>query len=392
MSIRLISKEQKELVTQNIRLVYHIVNKLYDDTGDHDEMVSIGTIGLIKAASTFDKEKGWKFATYATSCIRNEIFMYFRKANKYANVISLEKSINEDKDGNELMLDDMLEDTTSNFEQEIGEREILERYINIILNLLEPRERIIMLYKMAGITQPCIAKILNLSQSYISRLEGKIKEKIKEYFITLQYFKEVYSMSIAGDLYKISFSSKDVMNFNSIFAKFLQNLTSAENLPDFKVICNKERVIIHVPAHPESFSFIAQILEKIDDYNLTFIADASNISENQSVSKKVKSDEVEKAIQETVIEEKKQIISDNLSTSNEGDKGSPTDTESVVKMGTNTRQVRDYMLSKETFSFKELKEHFSHIKAGTIAFIVNDAKNNGLIISTGRGTYATKKD
>lgn len=414
MSIRLDSKEQEELVTKNIRLVYHIVNKLYGDTGDYDEMVSIGTIGLIKAASTFDEAKGWKFATYATRCIRNEIFMYFRRDNKYANVISLDDSVATDKDGNELILADMLDDPNSNFEEEIAEREILLRYISIILNLLKPKERIVMLYKISNMNQDSISKILNLSQSYISRLESKLENKIKSHFTNQEQFKEVYTMSIVGDSYKISFSSKNVNNFNSIFARFLQNLTSAENLPDFKVSCNKERVIIQVPAHPESFSFIAQIIQQIDDYNLTFISDITTISADNNVSQKCRKDESKEVVEENkfnsdvkeveaiesnvpgnmevVIEEKNQIISDNLSTSIEVDKSSLTDIASNSKRGNKQRIVREYMLSKEAFSFKELKEHFPHIKAGTIAFAVNDAKNNGLIISTGRGKYATIKD
>lgn len=413
MVIRISSKEQEELITKNLRLVHHLVNKLGVDTSDYDEIVSIGTIGLVKAAATFDKSKGWKFATYASNCINNEIFMYFRKSNKYTNTISLDDSVATDKDGNEMLLVDMLDDPDSNFVEQIEERDILSKYINIILNLLKPKERLIMLYKMAGITQPCIAKILNLSQSYISRLKEKTKEKVKEHFTTLQYFKEVYTMSIVGDSYKISFSSKDVKNFNGIFAKFLQNLTTAETLPDFRVICNKERISIQVPAHPESFSFIAQIIQQIDDYSLTFISDTNTISNDNSALQKGKTDETKKSVEEnegyaaiinskddnnaeisekTVSEDTKQIISDNLSTSVEVDKTSLTNVTSNPKRGDKQRIVIEYMLSQETFSLKELKEHFQNIKAGTIAFIVNDAKNKGLIISTGRGKYATKKD
>ena len=392
MIIRLSSKEQEELVTKNLGLVHHLVNKLGVAPSDYDEIVSIGILGLVKAAVTFDKSKGSKFATYASNCINNEIFMYFRKANKYANVISLDDLIATDKDGNETILADLIEDPDSNFVDGIAEREILSKYINIILNLLKPKERLVMLYEMAGVTQSDIAKILKLSQSYISRLMEKIKERINQYFNNEQHFREVYSMSIVGTWYKISFSSKDVMQFNQVFATFLQNLTSTETLPDFKLNSNRERVIIQVPAHPESFSFIAQIIQQIDDYSLTFISDTSTISENQSVSKKVKSDESEKAIEETEIEEKEQIISDNLSTSTEVDKSILTDTVLKTKKGDKQRIIREYMLSKESFSLKELKEHFPDIKAGTIAFIVNDAKNNGLIISTSRGKYATKKD
>lgn len=392
MAIWLSSKEQDELVTKNLRLVHHLVNKLGVSPSDYDDMVSVGTIGLIKAAVTFDKSKGSKFATYAANCINNEIFMQYRRDKKHLNTSLLDDSIVEDKDGNELTLMDSIMDPESDFEDGIAEREILEKYINIILNLLKPRERTIMLYKMAGVTQPAIAKILKISQSYISRLKEIIKERVKTHFSTLQKFKEVYSMSIVGDSYKISFASKDVMNFNAIFAKFLQDQTSAENLPDFRISCNKERVIIQVPAHPSSFSFIAEILKQIDEYNFTFISDATDMPDKQSISKKVQPEDNENDIPETVIEEKKQIISDNLSTSKEVDKEPLHNTDLKPKRGDKQKMIREYILSKESFTTKELKLQFPNVSSPTIQMVLVEAKEKGEITVVSKGKYATKKD
>lgn len=420
MSIRLTLKEQEELVNKNLRLVHHLVGKLGVAPSDYDDIVSIGTIGLIKAAASFDTSKGYKFATYAGRCINNEIFMHFRKANKDVNIASLEDILNTDKDGNELTLIELLEDPDSNFVEELGEREGVIKLISIILNLLEPRERLIMLYKMAGITQPVIAKKLGISQSYVSRLKEKLRGKVSEYITTTQQFKEVYTMAIVGDSYKISFFSKDVKNFNQIFGAFLKNLTSTEGLPDFKVICTKERIIIQVPAHPESFSFIAQIIQQIDDYSVIFVSDKDEETVEKHISQKSKSDESDNSINESksnldakeekipeveAIEmsetevstepvgvEKKKIISDNLSTSLEVDKGALTNNNSSVGRGTQISQVREYMLSKATFTTKELRKQFPDVSAVTINNALMQAKNKGLITSIGRGEWETKKD
>lgn len=175
MSIRLNSNEQEELVMKNKKLVYHLVNKLgaSQNQTDYEDLVSIGTIGLIKAAASFDDSMNIKFATYATRCINNEIFMYFRKEKSHANYISLDDTIANDSDGKELTLADKLPSTDRNFAEIVEENAIFERVINIILNLLKPKERMIMLYEMSGTTQSSIAESLNISQSYISRLEKK---------------------------------------------------------------------------------------------------------------------------------------------------------------------------------------------------------------------------
>ena len=104
----------------------------------------------------------------------------------------------------------------------------------------------------------------------MSRLQFKAIQKVQQVANEQAHYKEVFSMAIVGDEYRISFSSKDINKFNKIFATLLQNLTSVEKVPDFKVSCNKERIIIQIPAHPESFSFIAQIVQEIDEYEMSF--------------------------------------------------------------------------------------------------------------------------
>lgn len=272
MNIRLSSKEQEELVLKNQRLVYHFVNRLgINNPNDYEDMVSIGTIGLIKAAATFDKSKKIKFATYASHCINNELFMHLRREKKYINDISLDEVIAINDQGKEITLGDKIPSSEKDFTEELAETEIFIKCISIILNLLESKERLIMLYEIAGNTQKDIAKKLNISQSYISRLEKRINKKVKSYFLdTTKQFKEVFSMAIVGESYEISFASKEVKHFNKIFATLLQNLTDTKDLPDFKVDCNKKRIVVQIPAHPESFLFIAKIIQEIDDFSMNY--------------------------------------------------------------------------------------------------------------------------
>ena len=179
------SRAKKVLIEHNLRLVVYIAKK-FDNTGvGVEDLISIGTIGLIKAINTFNPTKNIKLATYASRCIENEILMYLRRNNKTKLEVSIDEPLNEDWDGNELLLSDILgteEDTIyKDLETEV-ERKLLLRAIN----RLSKRERTIIEMRF-GIgnpygeekTQKEVADILGISQSYISRLEKKIMQRLK---------------------------------------------------------------------------------------------------------------------------------------------------------------------------------------------------------------------
>lgn len=172
------------LVEHNLRLVVYIA-KRFENTGiGIEDLVSIGTIGLIKAINTFCPDKNIKLATYASRCIENEILMYIRKFSGTRNEISIDEPLNIDWDGNELLLSDVLgseEDSVSYELEQREEREVIRRAVAS----LEPREREIieMRYGLCGkdeLTQKEVAELLGISQSYISRLEKKIIAKLRE--------------------------------------------------------------------------------------------------------------------------------------------------------------------------------------------------------------------
>lgn len=173
-----------ELIKHNLRLVVYIARK-FDNTGvDGDDLVSIGTIGLIKAINSFRADKNIKLATYASRCIENEILMYLRRTARMKTEISFDEPLNTDFEGNELLLSDVLgtsAETVYGGVEERAEKELLKE----ALKKLSERERKIMFLRfgLSGgeeMTQKDVADLLGISQSYISRLEKKIIQRLKK--------------------------------------------------------------------------------------------------------------------------------------------------------------------------------------------------------------------
>lgn len=185
-------KEAKnKLIEHNLRLVAHIVKKYTTPNSDQDEMISIGTIGLIKAVSTFDYTKGARFATYASRCIENEILMNFRAMKKTAGDLYINEPVETDKDGNTLTLMDLVDDGVDIHEQ--VDLLIRSRQLYSFLDkCLDKRELEIIIYRYGLYgskphTQSEVAKRLNISRSYVSRLEKKAIEKLKKMYDTTPF-------------------------------------------------------------------------------------------------------------------------------------------------------------------------------------------------------------
>lgn len=284
-----LSSENEQLVLENRPLVYYLLSQLGINprSSDYEDIVSIGTIGLIKAAITFDSSKKISFATYAYKCINNEIFMYYRKANKYANEVSIDEPVKIYESGRELTLSDVIEHPKSNFLEEMLTQEDFIQLVSIILNYLKGKSRLVMLYQMGGWLQEDISKKLNISQSYVSRLIKNSTQEIKKVAERQIHYEKVFFVSSIEDEYKIFFSSKCVSKFYKTFLTFLRNLISAENSSDFKVKCNRKCVVILIPALPESFSFIAQIIQEIDNLSMSFVSKKSTLHENNGALEKV---------------------------------------------------------------------------------------------------------
>lgn len=179
------------LIEHNLRLVAHVAKKYISPTLPMEELISVGTIGLIKAVSTFKAEKGNKIGTYAVRCIENEILMYIRSGKKYSGEVSLNDPIGTDKEGNEIVIMDLLCDDDSKMLEDIDAHFQAAKLHIVMSRVLTKREREI-LYLRYGLgesekdkkelTQREVGKLLNCSRSYISRLEKRAIEKLRTAF------------------------------------------------------------------------------------------------------------------------------------------------------------------------------------------------------------------
>ncbi len=195
--IRLLGSERDKearqtLIEHNLRLVVYIAKKFDNTSVGVEDLISIGTIGLIKAINTYNRDKNIKLATYASRCIENEILMYLRRNNKTKLEVSIDEPLNVDWDGNELLLSDILgtdeDEIYKNLEQET-ERDLL----NMAISRLSPREKKIveLRYGLTSddgeeMTQKEVADLLGISQSYISRLEKKIMKRLRKEIVRFE--------------------------------------------------------------------------------------------------------------------------------------------------------------------------------------------------------------
>lgn len=180
------SAARAKLIEHNLRLVAHIIKKYYSAYGEQEDLISIGTIGLIKAIDSFDADKGTRLATYAARCIENEILMHFRSIKKNAGIMSLSEPIDSDSEGNPLTLIDLIF-TDDTIAEDIDRQKKSKQLYGFLEQFEDKREKtiIIMRYGLYGtkeMTQREIAKKLGISRSYVSRIEKRGIERLKEFF------------------------------------------------------------------------------------------------------------------------------------------------------------------------------------------------------------------
>ena len=172
------------LIERNLRLVAHIMKKYYTQTADQEDLISIGTIGLIKGISTFDESKGVRLGTYAARCVENEILMYFRSQKKSSQDVSLSDYIESGSDGAALSLMDVVSDEGDLLET-ISDKEILRALVLAVNGCLTEQERLVIVlrYGLEGkkpLRQREVAEVTGISRSYVSRIEKRALEKLKK--------------------------------------------------------------------------------------------------------------------------------------------------------------------------------------------------------------------
>ncbi len=178
------SDEAREtLILHNLRLVAHIAKKYQKAERDREDLISIGTIGLIKAVSTFSESKG-ALSAYAARCIENEILMSLRRERKLVETVSIEEPVGSDKEGNELRLSDLVCTEEDSIFEQVQERLDAQRVTELMQRVLTKRERTVLtlrfgLNRQRALAQREVANLLNISRSYVSRIETKAMEKLR---------------------------------------------------------------------------------------------------------------------------------------------------------------------------------------------------------------------
>ncbi len=175
------------LIERNLRLVAHVIKKYQYLDEDQEDLISIGTIGLIKAVATFNAEKGNRLAAYASKCIDNEILMYLRSRKKTSKEISLYEPIGTDREGNEIKLYDIIETEEEDVPERLYLKENIQKLYEKVENELSQREKLVLkmrygLYNGEEYTQREIARQLGISRSYVSRIEKSAVEKLRIFF------------------------------------------------------------------------------------------------------------------------------------------------------------------------------------------------------------------
>lgn len=177
------------LIERNLRLVAHIVKKYQPPPEEMEDLLSIGTIGLMKAVVTFDPDKSARLASYAARCIENEVLMYLRGKKKSSKEVSLYEPIGTDREGNEIQLFDVIEMNEEDVYRRLERKEDVIRLYQQVESVLSQRERMVLklrygLYNEEEYTQREIAAMLGISRSYVSRIEKSAIEKLRNFFIS----------------------------------------------------------------------------------------------------------------------------------------------------------------------------------------------------------------
>lgn len=246
-------RSRKILQERNLRLALYIAKKFSNTGCPIEDLFSIGWIGLLKAASTFNCEKNTKFSTYASKCIENEILMFLRHERKWDKVISLSQPLTTDlMNGNELLVEDICEDSKSNLAFEsLESREILSQVLTWSFSYFDQRKALVLCYTMSGKTQTEIGKLLNITQSYVSRLQKKIRLKLqsrKDFDVPKEQQKLI--VSFEEDLVCLTFSKA---NFPSI-RKVCKNF-------NFNYEDTTYYTIVQISFDDEMFDLIAEVLK-----------------------------------------------------------------------------------------------------------------------------------
>ena len=261
--------EMSDKVLSNQGLVHHVLKKFVIAPSDYEDLFQIGTIGLLKAVATFDESKKVHFSSYAITCINNELKMHFRKNNRHLGILSLNSAVSTANNGDELLLADIIVDSSSlYFTEQFEYKESLEKSISVILNYFSMRDIFILLLSTAEVHQKIISARLGISQSHISRAVAKLRKRLKEYVsIPHELINKKFSVSVINDKIKITCSPTNIEEF----IKVVERVRNQIEQKNFRITHTNNTVTMSFPLQTESFEFLAEILYEATKYSVEFV-------------------------------------------------------------------------------------------------------------------------
>lgn len=358
-----LSFEQQTKVKENENLVHHILQKkllILPYYEEYKDDFQVGIIGLMKAVDKFDCTKKVEFASFAYICITNEILMEFRRNRKYSSDLSLDSEINVNKEGTNdgkslLMVDTIMDRSIKDFAEEMINNEEICESVNIIINCLSDLEKMVMLYHISNFPRRYIAMLMNISENYTSKLIKKCQKKIRKAMQFKSYYKNKYTIEIINYKFKMEISAKDLNENIWDLELFLQGIRRLLKLGEFKITSINGKIIIYFFALEESFLYIAQLINRIENKDSVHKNDIYNVVKQYEQDKKERSNRIKAKVNK--------------------DTDSPRG------------QIRTYILGCTSFTIKQLREKFPNISSGDINSVVQVEKQRSTIQVISKGEY-----
>lgn len=251
---------ETSLVTNNYGLVFFVAKKYAANYQELDDLIQVGSIGLIKAAMSYNPQRNISFATFATTCIQNEVWQELKKKKKYQDDIPLDAPIRNQKEDSRVHVADTLVDERQDFEKKGEITAYLEQALNHIMNTLNSRERYVLLCRAGGIMQAKLAAQLNVSQSFTSRIERNSIKKLKKLINLEQEAIGPYKVAVKDSMIEITCTgTEEQMN------EVMRKIDFREAVPKFAINYDGKQLKIKVPGDPESMPFVAKLLNIIEN-------------------------------------------------------------------------------------------------------------------------------
>ena len=263
---KVLTKDKEHLVTENIELVNIFVRKwgVKPNSIHYDDYVSAASLGLVKAAISFEPSKKVKFSTYAYKCIQNEMLSYYRKSKKHFRVCSLDEQTNQDDIGESKSYIDQIVYDNPAYLEDWTEEDTLIQTVNIILNYLKGINRAIMLCKVAEMSNKEIARMFKITPRQVIRSSSRSRIKMRRIIGDLGESSEIFIVQKSANNYIITIKTERIKNFEKRFITFLRTIKNIKDWPPINISMNNSTIVIVTPPQIETFALLAEVIYQFD--------------------------------------------------------------------------------------------------------------------------------